>query len=142
MRAPQQHQAKKKNPLQAHGYALLFVCLGFGAAQAADEETQQKTNFFFAVRERLEHQENFNDKFYGSEPKIGNASDTYLLSRIRLGLSHQFTEQLSGKISLQDSRALGWGFDDEDWKNSEFGGIVNNPQNDPLELGELAPVYS
>lgn len=97
---------------------------------------QAKTELFVEIRERAEHQENLNDKFYGDNPKTGEASDSYLLSRIRVGLDHQFSEHLKGRISLQDSRVFDWGFEDKDWTNSEFGGIENNPQSDPMELGE------
>ncbi|RWX46138.1 Alginate export [Candidatus Electrothrix aarhusensis] len=122
--------------------AVMFLLLSSTAAsttwatEQGNTEHKTTTNIFLEVRERIEHQENFNDKFYGINPKLGEAADTYLLSRIRLGLTHQFTEQFSGKISLQDSRAIDWAFDDAAWKNSEFGGMVNNPQDDPLELGE------
>ncbi|CAK8713519.1 Alginate export domain-containing protein [Candidatus Electrothrix laxa] len=112
------------------------ITAGTAAWATKQGDTEHKTNIFLEVRERIEHQENFNDKFYGTNPKLGEAADTYLLSRIRLGLTHQFSEQFSGKISLQDSRAIDWAFDDSDWRNSGFGGIVNNPQDDPLELGE------
>ncbi len=112
--------------------ALVF--LGFTGATAA--WATGTTDIFLEIRERAEHQENFNDKFYGTEPKVGDDADTYLLSRIRLGLTHHFNEQFSGKVSFQDSRAIDWAFDDADWTKSEFSGIVNNPQDDPLELGE------
>lgn len=107
------------------------------AADSAISESAStgQTKLFLEVRERFEHQENLNDKFYGNNPKIGADSDSYLLSRIRLGLKHRFNKHWSGKISLQDSRAIDWAFSDKDWKNGEFGGIENNPQHDPLELG-------
>ncbi|MCI5157894.1 MAG: hypothetical protein D3906_05535, partial [Candidatus Electrothrix sp. AUS1_2] len=114
--------------------ALLVISGPVRAAEQAD--SPQQTQLSLEIRERVEHQENFNDKFYGTEPKLRDAADTYLLSRIRLGLTHQFNGQFSGKVSLQDSRAIGWAFDDADWSNSEFGGMEHNPQNDPLELGE------
>ena len=116
----------------------VLVFLGCTGATAAWAST---TDIFLEIRERVEHQENFNGKFYGTTPKIGENRDTYLLSRIRLGLTRQFTEELSGKISLQDSRAIDWAFDDADWTKSEFNGIVNNPQDDPLELGETWLAY-
>jgi hypothetical protein len=102
----------------------------------AVEEKTSSTAFFLEARERLESQKNFNDKFYGTAPKVGESSDTYLLSRVKLGVTHQFNEYLSGKLSLQDARVFNWGFKDADWKNREFGNIVNNPQSDPMELGE------
>jgi hypothetical protein len=120
----------KKTMRTAGGMMLLFA-----AASASAAETKQ-TELAVEVRERAEYLENFNDKYYGTAPKTGESSDSFLLSRVRIGLSRQLTEDFSGKISLQDSRALDWGFRDQDWANSEFGGIVSNPQDDPLELGE------
>ncbi|WP_130538000.1 alginate export family protein [Thiomicrorhabdus indica] len=111
---------------------ILFLSSGLFLSNLAHANTE----LFVEIRERAEHQENLNDKFYGNHPKVGEASDSYLLSRIRVGLDHQFSEHLKGRISLQDSRVLGWGFDDKNWVNSEFGGIENNPQSDPMELGE------
>jgi hypothetical protein len=119
----------------------LFLAVLFSSISAAAWATEaadggQQTELAVQVRQRLELLENFNDKFYGADPKLGSSSDTYLLSRLRLGLSHQFNQHLSGKISLQDSRVFGWAFDDQDWVNSEFSGMEHNPQSDPLELGE------
>ncbi len=145
MKSTQENSAKNNPCRPLRCSAATFVLLGFTVSTAAtaarateqgDAQRKIATNIFLEVRERIEYQENFNDKFYGTEPKLGEAADTYLLSRIRLGLTHQFTEQFAGKISIQDSRAIDWAFDDAAWKNSEFGGIVNNPQDDPLELGE------
>ena len=88
--------------------AVIFLLLSSTASsttwatEQGNTEHKTTTNIFLEVRERIEHQENFNDKFYGINPKLGEAADTYLLSRIRLGLTHQFAEQFSGKISLQD----------------------------------------
>jgi hypothetical protein len=131
-----------KNISRALSCSAAVLLIGSGAAWAAEKTASvQNTKFFLEIRERAEHQENFNDKFYGTEPKLGEDADTYLLSRIRIGLTRQFTEQFAGKISLQDSRAIDWAFDDAAWKNSEFGGIVNNPQDDPLELGESWLAY-
>lgn len=95
-----------------------------------------QTEWFLEIRERAELQENLNDKFYGTNPKVGEADDTYLLSRIRVGLDHQFNDNWQARISLQDSRVFGWGFEDKDWANTEFGGMENNPQSDSMELGQ------
>jgi len=94
------------------------------------------TQLFIDIRERIEHQENLNDKFYGDSPKVGSASDSYLLSRVRIGIDHQFNEQWSTRFSLQDSRVFGWGFEDSAWISAEFEHLENNPQSDPMELGE------
>ncbi len=130
--------SKGKIFMRAFACAATLILVGSDAVWATEKQTDpvQKTEFFFEVRERLESLENFNDKFYGTEPKLGDSSDTYLLSRLRFGLTTSFNRKFSGKISLQDSRAVGWGFVDQNWANNEFGGMEHNPQNDPLELGE------
>lgn len=120
----------KKTMQTAGGMMLLFAAASASAAEI------KKTELVVEVRERAEYLDNFNDKYYGTAPKVGDSSDAFLLSRVRVGLAGQFSEQFSGKVSLQDSRALDWGFHDQDWKDGEFAGIINNPQDDPLELGE------
>ncbi|WP_319380793.1 alginate export family protein [Thiomicrorhabdus sp.] len=99
------------------------------------------TELLFELRERIESQQNMNDKFYGTAPKTGEASDSYLLSRLRIGLIHRFNDEFKIKLSLQDSRAIDWAFQDSNWTNSEFGKQENNPQHDPLELGETFIEY-
>ncbi len=126
----------KKIIQTAGGAMLLFAATGALAAESTAKEEPKKSEVFVEVRERAEYLDNFNDKYYGTVPKVGESSDSFLLSRVRVGLAGQFSEQFSGKVTLQDSRSLDWGFHDADWKSSEFGGIVNNPQDDPLELGE------
>ncbi|MBO1927239.1 alginate export family protein [Thiomicrorhabdus sp. 6S2-11] len=116
-------------------YTMLAV-LSSGQLLLLPSSAAANTELFFEIRERAEHQENLNDKFYGIHPKVGESSDSYLLSRVRIGLNHQFDENWSGRVSLQDSRVFGWGFEDENWVNGEFDGIENNPQSDPLELGQ------
>ncbi|WP_420209261.1 alginate export family protein [Candidatus Electronema sp. JC] len=123
--------------LAAAGASALEIPSAAAAPAAqAEADPAKKTEFFLELRGRAEYLDNFNDKYYGAAPKSGDSSDSFLLSRVRVGLARQFNEQFSGKASLQDSRVFGWGFDDADWANSEFGGIVSNPQEDPLELGE------
>jgi len=63
---------------QAHSVWSFHWCWG-GASAVQAGNTELDTE----VRERYEHQENFNDKFYGTNPTNGSASDDYLLSRIR-----------------------------------------------------------
>ena len=109
--------------LKAINYSLLII---LGTLQTAYANTG--TEFFLDIRERAETQQNLNDKFYGADPKAGEAKDTYLLSRLRFGLTHQFEAPFKAKVSVQDSRAIKWGFKESDWVNNEFGGIENNPQ--------------
>lgn len=92
------------------------------------------------IRLRFEHFNGMNEKFYGNEPKFGIKKDSYLLSRVIVGIKHNFNENLMFRISMQDSRVFGWGFSDENWYNKEFG-MQNNPQKDTLELSQTYLEY-
>ncbi len=92
------------------------------------------------LRLRFENFNNINDKYYGTNPKLGTKNDSYLLSRVRLGLTHTLNDNLKVRISMQDSRVIGWGFKDEDWYSKEFG-MQNNPQKDELELSQTYLEY-
>jgi hypothetical protein len=85
------------------------------------------------VRLRYELMDGFNDKVYGKTSSFGESHDGYLLSRIRLSMIYNFTPGLLFKVSMQDARAMNWGFNDSDWYNKEFG-MENNPQKDFLEF--------
>ncbi|WP_173273266.1 alginate export family protein [Thiosulfatimonas sediminis] len=122
--------------LLANTKGVWFSGLVAGQLLLVPSLSYANSELFFEIRERAEQQENLNDKFYGANPKVGESSDSYLLSRIRIGLNHQFDDHWSGRVSLQDSRVFGWGFADADWSSAEFGGLVNDPQQDPLELGD------
>lgn len=87
------------------------------------------------VRLRYEVFDNVNEKYYGANPKVAEGSDSYLLTRVRLGFTYDFTEYLTLRASLQDSRVFGWGFANSDWYNKEFN-MINNPQQDNTELYE------
>ncbi|MCD6173441.1 MAG: alginate export family protein [Sulfurimonas sp.] len=92
------------------------------------------------IRLRFEYFNNMNEKYYGTKPKIGKSNDSYLLTRLRLGLTYQFDEQWKAKISLQDTRALGYELNNNDWYNKEFG-QEHNPQKDYLELHQTYLQY-
>ena len=85
------------------------------------------------VRLRAESQNNFNDKYYGTNPTKGVEHDNYLLSRVRIGVDYDFSDEWHGKFSVQDSRAIGWALTDDDWYNKEYD-MIHNPQQDVFEL--------
>ena len=93
------------------------------------------------MRFRFEYFNNMNDKYYGADPKVGLSNDAYLLTRLRLGMTYKFDEYWTARVSIQDSRALGWGFENKDWYNKEFNQI-NNPQVDYFELYETYLQYA
>lgn len=114
-------------------YIFLF-CTLFGAYLNA------QTDFDAQLRLRFEYMNNVNDKYYGENPKLGIKDDSYLLTRVRLGMTHTFNDNFKARLSFQDSRVMGWGFDDKDWYNKEFG-MQNNPQEDQFELSQTYLEY-
>ena len=93
------------------------------------------------LRVRFEYFNHMNEKYYGVAPKLGESEDGYLFTRLRLGMTYLFDEHWTARLSMQDSRVLGWGFDDQDWHNKEFM-QEHNPQKDTLELYETYLHYA
>ncbi len=85
------------------------------------------------VRLRYEIFDNMNEKYYGTKPKLGQSSDSYLMARTQLGLTYRFNDEWDAKVSMQDARVFDWGFDTADWYNKEFN-MVHSTQTDFLEL--------
>lgn len=92
------------------------------------------------VRLRYESFDNMNEKYYGTKPALGEAHDSYLMSRIQLGLLYNFNDNWNAKISMQDARVFDWGFSSDDWYNKEFG-QVHSTQSDFFELHETFLQY-
>jgi hypothetical protein len=124
---------KKEEKMKKINYLFLCSALCAGYLNAQTEVDAE-------IRLRFEKFNNVNDKFYGENPKLGSSKDDYLLSRVRLGITHSFDDNFKAKVSIQDSRVFGWGFDDKDWYNREFG-IQNNPQQDEIELSQTYLEY-
>lgn len=85
------------------------------------------------IRLRQETFHNANEKYYGTNPTQGKSHNDYLLTRVKLGFVYEVDDTLLFKVSGQDARALGWGFESDDWYNKEFN-QKNNTQEDYLEL--------
>ncbi|MDD3476587.1 MAG: alginate export family protein [Sulfurimonas sp.] len=92
------------------------------------------------VRLRYESFDNMNEKYYGTKPALGEAHDSYLMSRIQLGLIYNFNDNWNAKISMQDARVFDWGFSSDDWYNKEFE-QVHSTQSDFFELHETFLQY-
>jgi hypothetical protein len=93
------------------------------------------------ARLRFESFDKMNEKYYGTKPKLGESSDAYLLSRVQFGLTYKFDDVWDARVSMQDARAFGWGFDTSDWYNYEFN-QVHSTQTDFLELYQTYLRYS
>jgi len=105
-----------------------FLCgpnLSYGSNLSYDTE----------MRFRGEYFNNMNEQYYGDAPSKGQSEDSYLLSRIRVGVTYKVDDSLLFRASGQDSRAFGYGFTSDDWYNKEFN-QKNNPQKDYFELFE------
>lgn len=93
------------------------------------------------VRLRFESFDTMNEKYYGTKPKLGESSDSYLMARTQFGLTYTFNDEWDARVSMQDARVFGWGFDTADWYNKEFN-QVHSTQTDFLELYETYLRYS
>ena len=116
---------------QLIGRSLLLAGLLGAASEAAQINDDWSVDA--EVRLRFEHMDGFNDKQYGENVTVGSSWDNYLLSRIRLGTTYRINPDFLVKVSMQDARAIRWGFEYEDWYNKEFD-LIHNPQEDKLEL--------
>lgn len=85
------------------------------------------------LRVRFESFDNMNEKYFGKNPKLGASEDSYLMTRLRLGVNYKIDDHWQAKLSMQDSRVLGWGFENSDWYNKEFA-QEHNTQVDEFEL--------
>ncbi|HSR74282.1 MAG TPA: alginate export family protein [Sulfurovum sp.] len=93
------------------------------------------------VRLRFESFDNMNEKYYGTNPMLGESTDSYLMSRIQLGLTYKFNDEWDARVSMQDARVFDWGFTNDDWYNKEFT-QVHSTQTDYYELYETYLRYS
>lgn len=91
-------------------------------------------------RARFESFENMNEKYYGTNPKLGEADDSYLLSRLILGMRYKPTSDLMLRVSLEDSRVIGWGFSDSNWYSKEFN-QEHSTQKDLIDLHDCFVKY-
>ncbi|MDQ1264454.1 MAG: Alginate exp protein [Campylobacterota bacterium] len=108
----------------------IFIPLSICASLIAGD-----ISFDGQIRLRHEYYNGVNDKYYGNNPSSGLSDDAYLLTRVRLGTTYKVDDSLLFRLSAQDSRALGYGFDDIDWYNKEFM-QKHNPQKDYFEFYE------
>jgi len=105
------------------------------AAKTAQAEKTGKLTFGTEVRLRGESQDNFNLKFYGSDPPNGDTNDKFVLWRLRMGIDYRPSDVIHLRVWGQDARAFGCGFDREDFYNPIFR-MQTNPCEDEWELWE------
>ncbi|MFP4058098.1 MAG: alginate export family protein [Candidatus Brocadiia bacterium] len=80
-----------------------------------------------SVRLRYEYQNDFNKQRYADERRPGRRTDHFLLHRTRLHFDLHLGEQARAFVQLQDARAYGSNFDENDF-------VLGCPYWNPLDL--------
>lgn len=127
--------------MEMQGYTMKLTKTLAGALLLLQSLLWAEMSFDGEMRLRFEYFDNMNEKYFGTHPKSGVSEDAYLLTRLRLGMTYTFDEHWSARASMQDFRAVGWGFDNEDWYNKEFM-QENSTQVDHFELYETYLQYA
>ena len=119
-------------------FLIILLAAGstIGLAQEKKEgQPGEKLTFLANIRFRYEFQDNFNQKFYGDNPKRGSSDDGFLLGRFQLGVDYRPYKNIRLYLSMQDCEAWDNALSDRSFYTETFG-IENNPNKDRWELGE------
>ena len=109
---------------------LLFQgFLGHGIAQSQEE----KLTFGANIRFRYEFQDNFNQLYYGDNPKRGASNDGFLLGRFRAGFDYKPYKNIHLSLWMQDSEVWDIALPDSAFYKGNFG-MEHNPNKDRWEL--------
>ncbi|MBW1829362.1 MAG: hypothetical protein JRI74_08065, partial [Deltaproteobacteria bacterium] len=68
---------------------------------------EEKLVFGTDIRLRYEFQDNFNQKYYGDNPKQGSSRDGFLLGRFRAGFDYRPSEMIHLTLWMQHSEVWG-----------------------------------
>ncbi|MCX8012287.1 MAG: hypothetical protein N3A64_03960, partial [Desulfobacterota bacterium] len=83
-----------------------FFGSAISSAQGKEESVAvESLNFTTNIRFRYEYQDNFNQKFYGDNPKKGSSDDSFLLGRFQVGLDYQLDKNVPLYVSMINSDA-------------------------------------
>jgi hypothetical protein len=110
------------------GGVVLLVTGGYGVTHAQEKEGLQdgcKLQAWGNARFRYEHQDYFNGKFYGDEPKAGKSSDGFLLGRFRFGFHYYPNDIIHVAVGIQHSEAWDLALKESDYYNGTFGRFHN-----------------
>ena len=127
----------KRQHLPGIGLLLgITLLLGNGQGTTAWAAKAKKRFSWMAVsRLRYESQNNFNAKFYGDQPKQGEASDKFLLGRFRLGFHYRPQKNVHFKVSTQHSEAWNLALKGDDFYKAPFE-QHHSPYRDHWDLHE------
>jgi len=87
------------------------------------------------IRLRYEFQDNFNQKYYGDNPKQGSSRDGFLLGRFRAGFDFRPSEMIHLTLWMQHSEVWGMALPDSAFHNKKIN-CEHNPNKDPWELSD------
>lgn len=110
---------------------VAFIWTGVPANLAsAPPEKTKVLSISGTYRLRGEVQDSFNIRAYGTGMR-----EDYLLSRLRIEIDSRWTSQLHLHAQIQDARALGLSFSDEDFARG------NNPYHDSFDINQFYLEY-
>ncbi len=118
---------------------ICFFYCGYGVSLAADQDIakpknmgKKKLEFWSNIRFRYEMQDNFNAKYYGSNPAQGKEDDSFLIGRFRFGFRYHLNKIIHLSVGVQHSEAWDLAMKDENFHKSFFE-HQHNPYEDSWE---------
>jgi len=114
------------------GLSVTFIITAFVASKALAGD---KLVFGTDIRLRYEFQDNFNQKYYGDNPKQGASDDGFLLGRFRAGLDYRPCETIHLTVWMQHSEVWDMALPDSAFYNQKLE-REHNPNKDPWELSD------
>lgn len=117
-----------RNLLLGHVTSAVILML---AAQSYAEGT---LSFSASMRLRYEFQDNFNQQYYGDNPKRGSSDDGFLLGKFQAGFEYHPWKNIQLALWMQDSEVWDNALSEDAFYNDTFG-MENNPNKDRWELG-------
>lgn len=102
---------------------------------AAQSHAESTLSVGANVRLRYEFQDDFNQQYYGDNPRRGSQDDGFLLGRFQAGIEYWPVENIHFSLWMQDSEAWDNALSDSAFYNDTFG-MENNPNKDRWELGD------
>ncbi|MBU4261534.1 MAG: alginate export family protein [Proteobacteria bacterium] len=116
-------------------FPALVGFLIFSSPNIAQAVADDTLVFGMSMRFRYEFQDNFNQKYYGENPKLGSADDGFLLGRLRAGFDYKPSEKIHLALWLQDSECWDMALPDSAFYDRKLE-MGNNPNKDHWELWE------
>jgi len=128
-------KSRKMRTILVNGLAIVFSLVFLWGGESGDTKNGEPEKIkLFSIggtyRQRGEVQDGYNIRAYGT-----GTSEDYLLSRLRLDIDFRLASSLGLHAQIQDARALGLSFSDQDFAQA------NNPYHDPFDINQLYLEY-